>query len=645
MRTPSIRSVLVFVAALSAGEGKIVRAAPINDDATPMHEGGSRNKDATIDFDFPEPTEIVKIVRRASLIFNRNIIFDTTVTGSVQILAPGKVTLSEAYQIFISALDSANLAIVESGPVMKLIRKMDAKKAELEIVDSADARTQSERMVTQVVRLKYANAKTMIIAIANLLPTGSAVDISETNALIINETGFNLRRVINIINELDRRGTQREVSFFPVRYHQAKEIAEKARELFKIENKRAAEKFQVVVDDRSNSIVFLGDMKATATMRGFVSDLDIAPMEKNTGSRIHVRALEFSEAKKMSALISAIQNPSKKTNDAPKIVADDANNALLITASSAGYRAINEIVRKLDVKRPQVFIQLEILDLSGTHGFTAGSSLLLGSGKSDGTGTKVITGWQAQDASAIVLAGSAAGTTASSTAAQNVASAFGSDLTVGVLAGQPVDVAGVGKLTPTALLKFIKADTQTKVLASPFLLTSDNEEASISVGQTVYYRASGVSGEGTVAGRVDKEKVALTVTIKPEMTDSEYLMLTSEINNDTITGYFDGTPAVANRKTKQTMMLRSGQTAVIAGLQNNEEKESISRVPFLSDIPLIGWLFQSQQKSSVESKLAILMTPYIVHGANDLKAIYEKKMKDSELENDQLERNRHHEPY
>jgi general secretion pathway protein D len=202
-------------------------------------------------------------------------------------------------------------------------------------------------------------------------------------------------------------------------------------------------------------------------------------------------------------------------------------------------------------------------------------------------------------------------------------------MTIGVLSGAKVNVPGLGSFSPGALIKMLKTDENTKILSSPHILTSNNEEAVITVGEKVFFPSAETNATtGVAIPKVEKEDVNLSLNIKPNISNSNYVTMKIQIDASSLAGVDAKTniPRVNTRKTNQVVTARNGQTIVISGLVSHREVESFRKIPLLGDIPIIGWLFRNSSINNAESNLVIFLTPHVVHGPDDLAAIYKSKV-------------------
>jgi general secretion pathway protein D len=284
------------------------------------------------------------------------------------------------------------------------------------------------------------------------------------------------------------------------------------------------------------------------------------------------------------------------------------------------------VIRRLDQKKAQVFLEIEVLTLAQSLSMAVTTSLL---GGMAGGGTKAILGFEG--GSLIPIAINTGTVVDPATQAASFAAPFSSDLNVGVLSSKGVTIDGLGTLSPSALAKFMKSDSENRVLSTPFILTSDNEEASFAVGSTVFIKNSKVDNvTGVVDSSVDKENVDLTLTVKPNISKSGYLSLTVQLDANEIANFTaDGNPNISKRKIKQVVTLKNAQTALVSGINTISRKVIEKKIPFWGDIPILGWFGRTYQRQDDKGQIMIFMTPHIIYGDNDLKAIFDKTVKEN----------------
>lgn len=650
-------SVLLFgIAATALGQGQEEQRAPTAEDVPAGQE--------LVNMDFPEPTDIKDIIRAVSRWTGKNVILGKGVSGKVQIISPTKVTKEEAYQAFLSALNVVKLTTVETGKVIKIMRTRNAIKDNLQIYQGSAWAPRTDKMITQIVPLRYIDAKALQTTLSRIVTTNSMIAYPPTNTLIISDTGYKVRRILSIIELLDVQGQQPQVVLVPIRYADAKSISKKVSEILRAQDSgkksSSGQKYKITVDERSNSVVIFGPPRTIADVKALVRKFDFPVDDPANQAAIRVRFLNYADAKKLASTLSSLaQNKSTKTiprrsrlvskksstpapeatpvaslGDNVKITADESSNALLVTGSRAAYEAINTLVRKLDQRRAQVYIEVDIIDINMDDEFRFETSIFAGNARD---GAKISYGWQGNTGIAPIIAAQQA-TTSNNTIPTDIAgravTALGRDFTIGILSGESVTVPGLGEITPGGLITMLKKDSNSRVLSSPHLLTSNNEPAKIVVGQRLFYQSNAETALGAASSvpKVEKEDVDLTLEIKPNISHTgQYvtLKIDLEANDGTIVG---NVPNISKRQTSQIVTLKSGQTAVISGLIKNSESEGFQKIPLLGDIPILGWLFRNTSRRNVVTNLMFFITPRIVYGANDLAKIYEEKI----TENNQI---------
>ena len=385
-----------------------------------------------VNIDFPEPTEIKDIIKAVALWTGKNVILDRNVNGKVQIISPRKVTKEEAYQAFLSALNLLGLTTVETGKVIKIMPVRTAVKGNLKTFLGSSWTMMTDEIITQIVPLKYIDAKEIQSTLSRIVASNSMIAYPPTNTLIISDSGYKVRRILDILELLDVQGQQNQVAIVPIRFSEAKNISEKVTEIFKnsAEAKKGAGSsgyhgYKIMTDERTNSVIIFGPPRTIADVKALVRKFDIQLDDPSRQSAIHVRPLDYADSKKLAATLSALATGKKTTpggmpdfrrppigtvpgaapsmsepisvaslGDDVKIAPDESSNSLLITGSHAAYQTINSLIRKLDLRRSQVYVEADILDINIGNGFQFGTSVFAGrGGPSD---TSIATTWQGQ---------------------------------------------------------------------------------------------------------------------------------------------------------------------------------------------------------------------------------------------------------
>jgi general secretion pathway protein D len=470
-----------------------------------------------------------------------------------------------------------------------------------------------------------------------------------------------VQRILEIVKLLDVQGQQPQVSIVPVRYADAKDVAQKIQTILggSGTGARSGSKkyfsYKILTDERSNSVVLFGPPRTISDVKDLVKRFDIKVEDASRQATIHVRPLDYADAKKLAATLSSLTGSSSSSRttrrrassrtttpqvatlgEGVKITADESSNSLLITGSRSDYQAVNAIIRKLDVRKSQVYIETDILDITLDGNFNFGLSTLVGHAPAGGTGLydALPISWQGNQGIGGILTASAAAANGGGTAAAATAAAAGlqnsllsSDLVVGLLKNIDLNIAGLGQITTGVLVNMLKTDGNTKTLSTPNILTANNQQANIVVGETRYFPVTSTNAQaGLAETKFEKVDANLTLTVTPSISHSNYITLDIDLDAESLGVGPEGViPPINRRKSKQIITVKNKQTVVIGGLEQDNEREVYTKVPLLGDIPIIGNLFRSTEKSKRKTQLMMFMTPYIIHGANDLADIYATK--------------------
>ena len=614
-----------------------------------------------VNISFPEPTDVKDIIKAVSMWNEKTIILDDrTISGKVQILSSKDTTKEEAYQIFLEALNTVGLTTVETIDIIKIVKHANAKRDNLPTYHGNSWAPRTGEFITQVVPLKYVLAKDVSLILSRMFPTNSIIAYEPTNTLIVSDTGNQIQRILDILSLLDVQKQQPKIMIVPIKFSDPKTVANKVKEIIKgqgsLSSSGGYNSFKILTDERTNSVIIFGPPRTLDDIKKLVKTFDIEVEDPTMEATIHVRPLDYANAKELSATLSSLtssgssnkgsrkygsdiysSSTSGEANAAAlsqgvKITADEATNSLIITGSRAAYNALNVIVRKLDKQRSQVYIEADIIEITSKDNFNFGTSVFGAAGMQDGQPMGSIFGFNAADGSAGLIGAQAmaAGEDGVSTAAlKAIKDTFSSDLKVGLL-GPSLSIPGIGdNIRPGLLIDILKTDGNSKLIQTPQILTQNNADATVVVGEKRSFKTDSMNANGIVSSKVESESVDLTLTIKPNISSySDFVTLKIDLDANNITGRnaSTGAPEVAKRKTKQLVTVKNNQTVVISGLLSQEETEVFSKIPLLGDIPLLGMLFRKSKINKAQKNLIMFITPHVIHGPGDLAAIYKAKV-------------------
>jgi general secretion pathway protein D len=623
----------------------------------------SENFPETIEsFDFPN-VEITDIIKAISELTGKNFIIDSTVRGKITVIAPSKITVAEAYKAFLSALAINGFTVVPSGGFLKIRNARSAQRDGIDIY-SGSYYPNADQMITKVVHMKHISAEELKTKLSRLLNSsyGEMEANPQTNSLIISDFGSSIDRIMKIINQLDVPGFEEQLEVVGIKYAKAKDIADLIDKVVNKGQKSSASgggfnagvprfssgggstgaaksggisSFMVFPDDRTNSLIIVGNRAGISRVRKLVSQLDFKVSAESQGG-VYVYYVKHGEAEKIAATLSEVAKDSTPKQApvsggfgfAPQgqaavregvfggevsIKADKNTNSLVVSASKQDYEKVLNILSKLDIARDQVFVEAIIMEMSIFDGYNSSGGLV----KFDESGAKAGFAGSATDISDVLSPLSGAG---------NAILGFSS----GSIA-VPIDITNPSKGTtkvPNLLgyLKFVKQFGKTNILSTPQIMATDAQAATIEVGDKVVVRevvtpgANGTSPQSTP----EFDDATIKLTIKPFISPSsetirmEFKQTVKQISNTKVPSSFEGrVQPLATRSIETNVVLSNGDTAVIGGLMKDEETENVKKVPLLGDLPIIGWFFKSKESNKKKVNMLVFLTPKIIRNAGD----------------------------
>jgi general secretion pathway protein D len=584
----------------------------------------------TIDFDNVDIQVFIKFV---SELTGKNFVIDDKVKAKVTVISPRKIAVDDVYRVFESVLDVYGFTTIQSGDVIKIISSQLAKEKSLETRLHHEKATTDDKYVTQIVSLDYANPDEIKRVLDPLISKTSVIlSYPPTGMLVITDVLSNIKRLQDIIEALDVEGVGEQISYIPLKYASATEATKSLNIIFQ-QRKGPFAPIKIVADDRTNALVIAATENDTIRVRELVNLMD-KEIPKGTGL-IRVYYLQNARAEDTAKVLTSLQQQTKAPAGGPpvtlsksvQIVADKATNSLIITAETADYLIIEDVVKKLDISRSMVYLEALIMEVNTAKNFKLGVE------------------WQGANAANYdgktgAYIGGVSGDKGSYNIAQGLLAGKGlpSGLSFGVI-GQMINVATVGgtMISFPNLAAFIQAyqsDSDIRILSTPQLLTLDNEEAEITVGKNVPYvtRQDTTIGSTTNYSNFEYKDVGVTLKVTPQINKEGFVRLKLDQSVTKIvtqTAESQGTsilaPTTLKRTAKTTVTVRSGDTVVIGGMIEDNSDSGTYKVPLLGDIPLLGWLFKSKSSSAERNNLFIFITPHIIQKPEDAKNIHTDK--------------------
>ena len=583
------------------------------------HSTALAKKAKLVDINQTEAVEIGDLLELVQSWTGKNLVVDARLKGKVQIISPRAVSPAEAYGAFLSALDMLGFSVVETKSLLKIIRKKEGLKSLAEIV-KPDFIPVADKLVTRIFPLRYMDAGEAKNLLAKFVSRLSIHSLKATNTIILTDIAPNIGKAADLLSLMDRKSSQFNYRIIPLRNSDADQTLATLRKLLA----NAKTKHSFFTHPQLNALVaFNMSRREFDAVESLVSKLDVPLPEDFPHQDVFVLPILYNDAKKLAQNLNDLTSKRDRREAKLRIVPDEPSNTLLVSSSYRDYRSIRSVVRRLDRPRPQVFFDVDVIEVSESGSFNFLPSLLAGVGRKDGTGTKGVIGFESQKMFPFIQTGGQVSDRQQSSALASMAN----DLTIGVFTAPAVEIQGIGKLSPGALLNTLKRDSNTVLISSPQILSLSNEDASVSIGEVRYIPKTSTVGDTVIGNDFSKENVSLSLILNAKVSSHQQVVLKAQLDADRIISIgSDGTPLIGKRKSRQIVNLKNGQTVLISGIQNTSRLENRTSIPPFGSIPLIGFLFRGTTMLQETSHILIFLTMHVVYGAEDLRELFRKKL-------------------
>lgn len=570
------------------------------------------------------------------------------VTGRVTVLTPGPVTVDEAVRIFGSVLQVKGYVTVKSGDVVMVVPAREGRwQGATEVQSGAGGQGSGKEMVTRVLTLEHASAETIkrnIRPLAGLHANVAAY--ADSNTLVITDVASNVDRLTSIVRSLDRPGVSGLIRVVPLEHANAKDLAKALEELFsKPASQRTTAKapivtvvqsqLKVLADERTNSLILLGEKGDIEKALATVKDLDRAEVQGRYN--INVIRLRYAVAEDLATVFNQLSgaastvprttaNAKDKTNTPAgekikllsgdiRVVAEPATNSLIISADPSEFKVIEAIVAKLDIPRTMVYVETVILEMSASKSLEFGIDWSAAAESNDG----------------FIFGGSGG------LPAGEVPGASSPGLNLGFIGGT-ITFGDLEIPNLSALLRAVQTDSDIRVVATPQILTADNEEASIQVATNLPFVTrvdQGTTDNDSTVQVFEYRDVGFSLKVTPRISDENNVRLNVEAEAKSVvnaqTTDSEGNtllaPTTNVRQAKTVILTRDNEIVAIGGLINQEAEDSGNQVPCLGSIPVLGWGFKSTKDTSKRTNLLIFLAPHILSSEDDLRSFSEEKLR------------------
>ena len=572
-------------------------------------------------------TDIQEFIKFVADVTGTTMVVDPNVKGKVRVISSKPVTQAELYDLFLSILDVQGYTAVRSGQVVRIVPSKDARSSPVPLIENQDLLSNDE-YVTQVIRLDNISAAKLIPVLRPLVPQQAHMAAyAPSNAIIISDIRSNIGRIVEIIERMDRSAIQ-TTEIIRLKYGVAEDVVTMLNTLEKARQGEGAEANKdviLVADKRTNSVVVTADEMSVERIRKLVAYFD-SPLEQS--GNVRVVYLEYADATETAEVLTRVmQNIARleaggtqRSGGESTIEADVGTNSLIITADTDEMAALESVITRLDIRRAQVLIEAIIVEMEMTEGQELGLQWLFANDSGLYGGN--ISNSTAQQRRNAELAGALL--------PDNGSEVIDTRSVAGALASTPGATLGWGmvdeSLTMTVILNALETQGNANILSTPSLLTLDNEEAFITVGQEVPFVTGSYSNTGSANGAsnpfqtIERQSVGITLKVTPQINegDSVVLDIVQEVSSISAQILAASDVITNERKIETKVLANDSDILVLGGLVKDDIQDSTQGIPLLSDIPLLGRLFRNDVVSVTKSNLLVFIRPTIIRDDQDL---------------------------
>ena len=576
-------------------------------------------------------TDIQEFIEFVADVTETTIVVDPSVKGRIKVISSKPVSKAELYDLFLSILDVHGYTAVRSGAVVRVIPNKNARSSPVDVISGTS--DINAEYVTQVIRLDNVSAAKLIPVLRPLVPQQAHMAAyAPSNAIIISDIRANIDRMEKIIASMDQSAVK-ETEIIKLRYGVSTDVVEMLKTLEKSragEGADASKEATLVADKRTNSVVVTADELSIERIKSLIDYLDI-PLEQS--GNVRVMYLEYADATEVAEVLTRVmQNLSRLDDEASgrsraansaksTIEADAGTNSLIITADTDEMAALESVIARLDIRRAQVLVEAIIVEMEIVEGRELGLQWLFANDSGlYGSNISSSSAQQARNAAiaqAIIPEDSAS-----------------EDIGVRDLAGALSQVPGTTfgwgvvdeGLTMSVILNALESQGNANILSTPSLLTLDNEEAFITVGQQVPFVTGSYTNTGAANGvanpfqTIQRENVGVTLQVTPQINegDSVVMDIVQEVSSISQQVLSASDVITNERKIETKVLAKDGDIVVLGGLVKDDVQDSQQGVPLLSDIPVLGRLFRSDVVSVTKSNLLVFIRSTIIRDDADL---------------------------
>jgi len=584
--------------------------------------------------------DINLLIDTVAEVTGRTFVVDPRVKAEITVVSSTPMSSDEVYEVFLSILSVHGFAAVPSGSIVKIIPENLAKSESSVVLNNAEAQfTESDALVTQVLPVKHVSAAQLVPLLRPLVPQqGHLVAYPSNNTLIVSDRADNVVRLRKIISRIDKPDSQ-AVEVIVLEHASAVEVT---RILSSLEQKRASgaatngksHSASILADERTNSVLIGGNQETRLRLRALISHLDTPLKSQGNTQVIYLR---YAQAEDLVNVLQGISDTIIEQKQAEgqatppefsktNIQADESTNSLVITAPPDVSQNLQNVIQQLDVRRAQVLVEAIIAEVELNTARELGVQWFF-----DGTPNSVApvggTNFTNAGPSALDLTNAAL-------QLDNASNLINLNNLPNIGAGAFLGVGRFGSSTFNfaAVLRALTADTNTNVVSTPSLMTLDNEEAEITVGQNVPFITGQFTSTGANTGAtnpfqtIQRQDIGLKLKIRPQINEGNAVQMEIEQELSSISPSTIASDIITNvRSIKTSVIVDDDSLLVLGGLITDDLQQTEQKVPGLGDLPLVGGLFRSQSTTKVKRNLMVFLHPRILREDTLAKQVSQRK--------------------
>jgi general secretion pathway protein D len=582
---------------------------------SPLPDSTQQSTGPLVSIDFHN-MDINLFVKFISDLTGKNFVIDEDVKGKVTVVSPGKVNPREAYKVFESVLEVHGFAAVPSGKITKIVSLRNAGAKSIRTRLKQEAESIGDTVVTQLIPLRYADPLTISKLIAPMASQGSSIlPYPPTNTLFITDVSSNINRLLRIIKEIDKPGVGRQVVMIPIKHASAARLAGMLKTMFSGQKKQGGDNLtssaSFVADEIANTVMVLGSKSETHRIRKLVQIMDEQAIEGQ--ERMHVYYLEHASAEQICPIIQKIPKKLHSADDGVPnidISCDPATNSLLISSSMEDFLAMKKLIAKVDIPRAMVYIEALILEVDTNKDFRLGTEWIAGNKTAVHGDTNAVYG------------GGFGGGTLGGDQGYNFSGSTNTDtghqtsplppgFSLGIFS-EALSISGIQFPSISAVIQAYKKDTDIRILSTPQILTTNNQEASIHVGRNIPFQTNVNNVGDDVFNSFEYRDIGKTLKITPQVSSESMLRLELSLAVTELETSVMFRPSTLKRSINTTILVKDRHTVVLGGLIDDQVSEIKAKVPCLGDIPGLRAFFESSGLFNNETNLFVFLTPRIV---------------------------------